>query len=160
MPAIATEKAIGWIEGKLGIKLALGQQEAICQDTQQKMLVITGGPGVGRTTLVRSILEIFQAKNMKCVLAAPTCRLAKRLAETTRQTAKTIHRLLEFDPAGGDFKRDQQDPLTEDERIRIIADSLTTLLRVVFAVEDDEKASPFSDHGPARLSESQAAANA
>jgi exodeoxyribonuclease V alpha subunit len=61
MPAIATEKAIGWIEGKLGIRLALGQQEATCQATQQKVLVIRGEPGVGRTTLVRSILAIFQA---------------------------------------------------------------------------------------------------
>jgi exodeoxyribonuclease V alpha subunit len=114
MPAIDVEKAIGWVEGKLGIKLAAGQQEAISQACQRKMLVITGGPGVGKTTLVRSILEIFQAKNMKCVLAAPTGRAAKRLAETTGQTAKTIHRLLEFDPATGDFKKNQQHPLTGD----------------------------------------------
>ena len=84
------------------------QQEAIRQACQQKMLVITGGPGVGKTTLVRSILEIFAAKKLKCVLAAPTGRAAKRLAETTDQTAKTVHRLLEFDPATGDFKRNQQ----------------------------------------------------
>ena len=114
MPEIDVEKAIAWVEGKLGIKLAAGQQEAIRQACQQKMLVITGGPGVGKTTLVRSILEIFQAKKMKCVLAAPTGRAAKRLAETTGQTAKTIHRLLEFDPATGDFKRNQQHPLTGD----------------------------------------------
>ena len=114
MPVIDVEKAIAWVEGKLGIKLAAGQQEAIRQATQHKMLVITGGPGVGKTTLVRSILEVFQAKKMKCVLAAPTGRAAKRMAETTGQTAKTIHRLLEFDPATGDFKRNQQHPLTGD----------------------------------------------
>ena len=114
MPVIDVEKAIGWIEGKLAIKLATLQQEAIRQAAQQKMLVITGGPGVGKTTLVRSILEIFQAKKMKCVLAAPTGRAAKRMAETTGQTAKTIHRLLEFDPATGDFKKNQQHPLTGD----------------------------------------------
>ena len=114
LPVIDVEKAIAWVEGKLGIQLAAGQQEAIRQACQQKMLVITGGPGVGKTTLVRSILEIFAAKNLKCVLAAPTGRAAKRLAETTGQTAKTIHRLLEFDPATGEFKRNQQNLLTGD----------------------------------------------
>ena len=114
LPTIDVEKAIAWVEGKLGIKLAAGQQEAIRQACQQKMLVITGGPGVGKTTLVRSILEIFTAKKLKCVLAAPTGRAAKRLAETTGRTAKTIHRLLEFDPATGEFKRNQQNPLKGD----------------------------------------------
>ncbi len=114
MPVIDVEKAIAWVEGKLGIKLAAGQQEAIRQACQQKMLVITGGPGVGKTTLVRSILEIFTAKKLKCVLAAPTGRAAKRMAETTERTAKTIHRLLEFDPATGEFKRNQQNPLKGD----------------------------------------------
>jgi exodeoxyribonuclease V alpha subunit len=114
MPKIDVEKAIAWVEGKLGINLATGQQEAIRQAVQHKMLVITGGPGVGKTTLVRSILEIFTAKEMKCVLAAPTGRAAKRLAETTGRTAKTIHRLLEFDPATGEFKRNQQNPLKGD----------------------------------------------
>jgi exodeoxyribonuclease V alpha subunit len=69
---------------------------------------------VGKTTLVRSILEIFAAKGMKCVLTAPTGRAAKRLAETTERTAKTLHRLLEFDPATGDFKKDQKQPLSGD----------------------------------------------
>ncbi len=114
MPVIDVEKAIAWVEGKLGIKLAARQQEAIRQACQQKMLVITGGPGVGKTTLVRSILEIFTAKGLKCVLAAPTGRAAKRMAEMTERTAKTIHRLLEFDPATGEFKRNQQNPLKGD----------------------------------------------
>ena len=114
MPVIDVEKAIAWVEGRLGISWPLGNRKRSGEPCQQKMLVITGGPGVGKTTLVRSILEIFQAKNMKCVLAAPTGRAAKRLAETTGQTAKTIHRLLEFDPVTGDFKRNQQHPLTGD----------------------------------------------
>ena len=114
MPVIDVEKAIAWVEEKLEIKLALAQQEAIRQATQNKMLVITGGPGVGKTTLVRSILEIFTAKGLKCVLAAPTGRAAKRMADTTERTAKTIHRLLEFDPATGEFKRNQNNPLKGD----------------------------------------------
>jgi exodeoxyribonuclease V alpha subunit len=114
MPVIDVEKAIAWVEGKLEIKLALAQQEAIRQATQNKMLVVTGGPGVGKTTLVRSVLEIFTAKGLKCVLAAPTGRAAKRMAEMTERTAKTIHRLLEFDPATGEFKRNQNNPLKGD----------------------------------------------
>ena len=114
LPQIDLEKAIAWVEGLLEIKLAAGQQEAIRQACQQKLLVITGGPGVGKTTLVRSILEIFSAKKLQCVLAAPTGRAAKRLAETTDRPAKTIHRLLEFDPVTGEFKRTPQNPLEGD----------------------------------------------
>lgn len=114
LPSIDVEKAIDWVSEKLGIKLSAGQQEAIRRACQHKLLVITGGPGVGKTTLVRSILEIFSAKKLKCVLAAPTGRAAKRLAETTERSAKTVHRLLEFDPATGDFKRNQQNPLKGD----------------------------------------------
>jgi len=114
LPQIEVETAIGWVEKRLDIQLASAQQEAIRQACQHKVLVITGGPGVGKTTLVRSILEIFAAKKLKCVLAAPTGRATKRLAETTGRTAKTIHRLLEIDPATGDFKRNQKHALSGD----------------------------------------------
>ncbi len=114
LPRIDVEKAITWVEQRLDIQLAAAQQEAIRLACQHKMLVITGGPGVGKTTLVRSILEIFSAKELKCVLAAPTGRATKRLAEMTGRTAKTVHRLLEFDPTKGEFKRNQDHPLTGD----------------------------------------------
>jgi exodeoxyribonuclease V alpha subunit len=114
LPAIKVEVAIGWAEKKLGLQLAAGQKEAIRQACQHKLVVITGGPGVGKTTLVRSILEIFAAKGLRCVLTAPTGRAAKRLSESTGQPAKTVHRLLEFDPSSGGFRRNQQHPLEGD----------------------------------------------
>jgi len=114
LPDIDVEKAIAWVQQRLGLALAPAQQEAIRQACRHKVVVITGGPGVGKTTLVRSILEVFAAKGLKCVLTAPTGRAAKRLAETTKRVAKTVHRLLEFDPATGDFKRNRQHPLKGD----------------------------------------------
>ena len=114
LPHIEFDKAVAWVQQRLNMELAVGQREALQLVCQHPFVIITGGPGVGKTTLVRSVLEIFQAKKLKCVLAAPTGRAAKRLAETTGRTAKTLHRLLEFDPATGDFKRNQHQPLKGD----------------------------------------------
>ena len=100
LPAIDLDAALGWIEKKMNLALAASQREAIRQATTQKVLVITGGPGVGKTTLVRGILDVFIAKDLRVSLCAPTGRAAKRLAESTGQSAVTIHRLLEFDHRG------------------------------------------------------------
>src|SRR5207302_8063016 len=106
--------ALGWAEKKIGLELAASQRHAIEQAATQKVLVITGGPGVGKTTIVRGILEIFAAKGLRCALCAPSGRAAKRLGETTGREAKTIHRLLEFDHAFGGFKHSREQPLDLD----------------------------------------------
>ena len=97
-----------------GLSLAEAQKEAIRLATTSKVLIITGGPGVGKTTIVDSILRILAAKQLRCLLCAPTGRAAKRLYEATGREAKTIHRLLEFDPATFAFKRNADSPLEAD----------------------------------------------
>ncbi len=107
-------KAIPWAEGKLGIALAASQKEAVARALASKVLVGTGGPGVGKTTLIRSIMTILTAKGVRVALCAPTGRAAKRLSETTGLEAKTIHRLLETNPANGGFRCGAEAPLECD----------------------------------------------
>jgi len=113
-PAIEPTKAIGWVETKTGLTFAESQRQAIELALASKVLVITGGPGVGKTTLVNAILKILGAKDVMIALAAPTGRAAKRLTETTGLEAKTIHRLLETDPKTGGFKRGEDNPIEGD----------------------------------------------
>ena len=114
LPDFAADKAIPWVEQKLAIQLADSQKEAIRLALSAKLLVITGGPGVGKTTLVNSILTIMSVKGVKPLLCAPTGRAAKRLGESTGLEAKTIHRLLEVNPLNGQFKRNADNPLECD----------------------------------------------
>ena len=100
-PAIETEKALPWIETKIGFALAESQKQAVGLALASKALVITGGPGTGKTTVVNAILKILKAKEVEMLLCAPTGRAAKRMSETTSLEAKTIHRLLEADPKKG-----------------------------------------------------------
>ena len=113
-PIIEVEKAVAWVEGKIGLALATAQREAVGLAACSKLMVITGGPGVGKTTLVNAIVQVLKAKGLELVLCAPTGRAAKRMSETTGMEAKTIHRLLEFDPAGGGFKHNGDNPLEGD----------------------------------------------
>jgi exodeoxyribonuclease V alpha subunit len=110
-PHIDAEKAIPWVERRTGLALAESQQEALRLALTSKVLIITGGPGVGKTTLVNSILKVIGAKQVDMALCAPTGRAAKRLSESTGLEAKTIHRLLEADPKTGGFKRGVDHPL-------------------------------------------------
>jgi exodeoxyribonuclease V alpha subunit len=113
-PSIDADKAIPWVEKRTGLALAESQKEAVRVAVGSKVLVITGGPGVGKTTLVNSILKILGAKTVGIALCAPTGRAAKRLSESTGLQAKTIHRLLETDPRTGTFRRNEGQPLECD----------------------------------------------
>ena len=112
-PPMDVAKALVWCQRKTGQELAPSQQAALRQALASRLLIITGGPGVGKTTLLNAILLILCAKKVKCLLAAPTGRAAKRLSEATHLEAKTIHRLLGAE-AGGRFARNEGSPLEGD----------------------------------------------
>ena len=135
---IQPDKAIPWVEQKTGLELSPSQQQAVRLALTSKVLVITGGPGVGKTTLVNSILLILRAKALNVTLCAPTGRAAKRLSESTGLEAKTIHRLLEFDPQSFGFKRNKDNPL-ETELLVIDESSMVDVAlmnRLLSAVPD------------------------
>lgn len=109
--AIDLEPAIKWTEKQSSIELSQSQKNALKIITNSKVSIITGGPGVGKTTLINSFLKIILAKKVSIALCAPTGRAAKRLTETTKIQAKTIHRLLEFQPKNYNFKFNENNPL-------------------------------------------------
>jgi len=111
---IESTLAIPWVEEKNAITLSESQKKAIFTVLNSKAAIITGGPGVGKTTIINSILKIVKAKKLKISLCAPTGRAAKRLTETTRFEAKTIHRLLGFSPESSAFTSNQNNPLNTD----------------------------------------------
>jgi exodeoxyribonuclease V alpha subunit len=113
-PWIDPDKALPWVEKHIGLTLAESQITAIRLALKSKVVVMTGGPGVGKTTIIRGILRILAAKGTELLLCAPTGRAAKRMTEATGFEAKTIHRLLEVDPKGGGFKRGEDNPLECD----------------------------------------------
>ncbi len=112
--AFDRDKAIEWVQEELKIRLAGDQQRAVREAIEKKVMVVTGGPGTGKTTIINSIIRIYERLGLRVLLAAPTGRAAKRMQEATAHEAKTIHRLLEFSPKEGRFKRDEENPLGAD----------------------------------------------
>ena len=110
---VAWDKALGWLKGRTGADLAPEQEAAVKLALTQKVAVLTGGPGCGKSFTVRSVVELARAKKARVVLAAPTGRAAKRLSELTGAEASTVHRLLELKP-GGDAAYDKDRPLQAD----------------------------------------------
>jgi exodeoxyribonuclease V alpha subunit len=125
---IDLDRALDWFERQERIDLARQQRQAIRAGLTRKVLVITGGPGTGKTTLVRGIVKILEKKRQKVLLAAPTGRAAKRLAEATDAEAATLHRLLEFNPQTRAFDRNREHPLSCDLLIVDEASMLDTVL--------------------------------
>jgi exodeoxyribonuclease V alpha subunit len=114
LKAFDREKALQWVQGELKIQLAENQKQAVKEAIEKKVMVVTGGPGTGKTTIINSIIKIYGRLGQRVLLSAPTGRAAKRMAEATGHESKTIHRLLEFSPKEGDFKRDENNPLDAD----------------------------------------------
>ena len=108
------ERALPWAEVRAGLTLAESQRAAVRAALGSKVLVLTGGPGVGKTTVVNAILRVLRARRVRVLLVAPTGRAAKRLGEATGLEAKTVHRLLEADPGTGGFRRGADHPLEAD----------------------------------------------
>lgn len=111
---IDSEKALDWVRKTYNIHLAESQQQAVKAAIENKVVVITGGPGTGKSFLINAVLKIISRLRTKIFLAAPTGRAAKRMNEVTGYEAKTIHRLLEFDFQKGGFKKDEEHPLNCD----------------------------------------------
>jgi len=114
-PIEITMQDIENIEKKSGVKLAERQREALLKAAQNRILIITGGPGTGKTTIIKCITEFFKSKKMKVALCAPTGRASKRMAEATSFEAVTIHRLLEYNSETFEgFGKSKENPLEED----------------------------------------------
>jgi exodeoxyribonuclease V alpha subunit len=114
LPPIKADAAVEWAEKKAGFEFHELQRRALRSALTHKFTILTGGPGTGKTTILRALVDILRAKKVRVHLAAPTGRAAQRLAETTGGFASTIHRLLKYDPAGGGFIANESTPLATD----------------------------------------------
>ena len=125
---IDSDRAQEWVQGQLAIVLAKKQIEAIRFAIDNKVMIITGGPGTGKTTIISAIMKIFFKLGAKSMLAAPTGRAAKRMSEATGHEAKTIHRLLEYSIQKGGFQKNEENPLDCDILILDEASMIDTIL--------------------------------
>ncbi len=130
------EAAVRWAENRVGIDFSEAQRRAVTASVEKRVLVITGGPGTGKTTIVRAVLELWERLGMRVRLSAPTGRAARRLEESSGRMASTLHRLLEFSPKEGRFLRDLENPLhcdavVVDEASMVDLDLAAALLSAV-----------------------------
>ncbi|MBU2520851.1 MAG: ATP-dependent RecD-like DNA helicase [Proteobacteria bacterium] len=125
---IDLDRAVEWVQKQLFITLAEKQLEALRCSVENKVVVITGGPGTGKTTIINAVIKIFSRMKLKIMLAAPTGRAAKRMSETTGYEARTIHRLLEFSFQKGGFQKNDKKPLDCDLLIIDEASMIDTIL--------------------------------
>ncbi|NOQ19127.1 MAG: ATP-dependent RecD-like DNA helicase, partial [Desulfobacterales bacterium] len=125
---VTTENALHWVQGQLDITLAENQANAIRCALEKKIMVITGGPGTGKTTIINAVLKIFSRLGVRALLAAPTGRAAKRMSETSGHEAKTIHRLLEYSFTHGGFQKNEEKPLNCDLLILDEVSMIDTIL--------------------------------
>ncbi|MBW2572046.1 MAG: ATP-dependent RecD-like DNA helicase [Deltaproteobacteria bacterium] len=125
---VTTENALHWVQGQLDITLAENQAKAIRCALEKKIMVITGGPGTGKTTIINAVLKIFSRLGVRALLAAPTGRAAKRMSETSGHEAKTIHRLLEYSFTHGGFQKNEEKPLNCDLLILDEVSMIDTIL--------------------------------
>lgn len=150
LPVVDLDGRIARFEEASGIKLAELQRRAVEAAATKKIVVVTGGPGVGKTTIVRAMISVVGSERMRIALAAPTGRAAKRLTESTGQMATTIHRLLEVGPQGSGFARNEDNPLAVDLLIideasmldlhltESLLDAVPNAARVVFVGDVDQ----------------------
>jgi len=114
LPTIVADKAVEWAQNRAGFAFSPAQAAGVLMALQSKVTVLTGGPGTGKTTILKALCDILGAKRVRMALGAPTGRAAKRMTEATRVPASTIHRLLKFDPLEGGFTANAENPLATD----------------------------------------------
>ncbi|MEJ2477817.1 MAG: helix-hairpin-helix domain-containing protein, partial [Desulfobacterales bacterium] len=126
--SVRVEDALTWVQKRLAIGLAEKQVSAVRAALTEKVLVITGGPGTGKTTIINAVLQIFTRMGVRVLMAAPTGRAAKRMSEACGRAARTVHRLLEYSLAEGGFQRDENNPLRCDLLVIDEASMIDTVL--------------------------------